>query len=319
MKITVIGHICKDVIHGPKGADDTSAGDQQESWGGIVFSLLTLANLAEKKGSITPVFGVGEADYEPLMEMLAAHPSINTKGIYSFPGPTNLVHLFYEKNGGTRTECSKHISEPIPFSRIEPYLEADGILINMVSGFDISLQTLDSVRMAVRDAATPIHFDFHSLTLGIGKDEQRFSRPVTDWRRWCFMMNSVQLSEAEARGLTSEQYDETMLVNQLMPLLVNTLIITRGERGLSLVMRDHKKLKRTDIPGIRQESYVDATGSGDVFGAAFLYSFLKSGSVEGAAEFANSIAAFNTTFMGSGGLNNLDSHLASGPATAIRT
>ena len=91
----------------------------------------------------------------------------------------------------------------------------------MISGFDITLETLDLIRMEVRDQGTPIHFDFHSLTLGIDADDKRFRRPLPDWRRWCFMLHSIQLSEQEALGLTTERYNEEDLVNQLMPLMVN--------------------------------------------------------------------------------------------------
>ena len=89
----------------------------------------------------------------------------------------------------------------------------------------------------------PIHFDFHSLTLGTDQEFKRFRRPLTDWRRWCFMLNSIQMSEEEALGLSAERYDEKTLINHLMPLMVETLLITRSERGVTVIVQDiHKKL-----------------------------------------------------------------------------
>ena len=67
MTITVIGHLCKDIVHLP-GEQDT----QEESFGGIMYTLLTLANLMSERDCIQPVFGVGQADYEILMEQLKA-------------------------------------------------------------------------------------------------------------------------------------------------------------------------------------------------------------------------------------------------------
>jgi sugar/nucleoside kinase (ribokinase family) len=291
MLITVIGHLCKDIIHIP-GEEEKP----QESFGGIIFTLFTLANLMNEKDRIQPVFGVGQADYEGLMEQLEKYKNIDTSGIFKFKGPTNQVQLFYQKNAQARVECSKNISPPIPFNRIKPYLDGDGVLINMISGSDITLETLDYIRMGVRDRDIPIHFDFHSLTLGIDQEFQRFRRPLTDWRRWCFMLNSIQMSEDEALGLSAERYEETTLINHLMPLMVETLMITRGDRGVSVIVQDiHKKLTRKDFAGESFGDIVDTTGCGDVFGAAFLYQFLKSKDSINAVEFANKTAALNAT------------------------
>lgn len=182
MTITVIGHLCKDIVHLPEEKDNTTP---QESFGGIIYTLLTLANLMSERDTIQPVFGVGQSDYEVLIEQLKQYKNIDTDGIFKFKGLTNQVHLFYQKEAQTRIECSKQISVPIPFNRIKSHINGDGVLINMISGSDITLETLDYIRMEVREQRIPIHFDFHSLTLGVDQENKRFRRPLTDWRRWC--------------------------------------------------------------------------------------------------------------------------------------
>ncbi|MGD1046517.1 MAG: carbohydrate kinase family protein [Bacteroidota bacterium] len=305
MTITIIGHLCKDIIHLP-GEQDV----QEESFGGIMFTLLTLANLMNERDCVQPVFGVGQTDYEMLMEQLKPYKNIDVSGIFKFKGPTNQVQLFYQTNAETRIECSQNISAPIPFNRIKPYLDGNGILINMISGADITLETLGYIRMEVREQGIPIHFDFHSLTLGTDQECKRFRRPITDWRRWCFMLNSIQMSEEEALGLSAERYDEKTLTNHLMTLMVETLLLTRGERGATVIVQDiHKKLTHKDIAGVSFGNAVDATGCGDVFGAAFFYQYLKSKDSFIAAEFANNAAALNATFKNTKELDGLRSKL----------
>ena len=307
MTITVIGHFTIDELHSL--SDPGTEGTPLETTGGIFYSLATLAALMSKNDVIHPVFGVGEKEYDSFIKSLEEFPNINSEGIFRLKGESNRVKVFLGSGQEPRIECSKRIAEPIPFSKIKPYLDADGILINMVSGSDLTLDTLDTIRMSVRDNRTPIHFDFHSLTLGIDKESRRFRRPLTEWRRWCFMVNSIQLSEEEALGLTAERFDEATLVNHLMPLMVNALAITRGNRGASIIVQKNKKLTRHDVAGFTQAPAVDTTGCGDVFGATFLYASLKEKDFVRAAEVANQAGAIKATFTGTDGLRSLSTRM----------
>jgi sugar/nucleoside kinase (ribokinase family) len=312
MTITVIGHLSVDEIHPPAGQTDKTV---HEDLGGIIFSLSTLAALAGPKDTIHPVFGVGDKDYETVKQRLEEFPNVDPGGIFKFKGDTNRVLFFEAENKDSRVECSKSIADPITFNRIKPYLDTDGILINMVSGSDITLETMDKIRMAVRDSKTPIHFDFHSLTLGIDPELKRFRRPLTDWRRWCFMLSSIQMSEQEALGLTAEHFDETTLVNHLMPLMVNALLFTRGERGVTAILQDNKKLTRHDFAATVPGPAVDTIGCGDVFGAAFFQHYLRQKDFVRATEFANRVAGLKSTVKGIRSLPTLLEPLLSGAVT----
>lgn len=301
MKIAVIGHLCVDVVHLPDGQ---VAGESKTSYGGIFWAVAALANLLSAGDRVYPVFGVGAPEHDDFVARLTEHENVDPKGIFTINGPTNQVHLFYGADGQHRIECSKHISDPISFSRIKPHLDVDGILINMVSGFDITLETLDLIRMHARDRKIPLHFDFHSLTLGIGNDFTRYRRPVADWRRWSFMMNSIQMNEEELAGLTSEKLNDKALASHLSTLMANALIVTRNKRGVTLFDLSSRKPQRTDFAGIEVHA-VDPTGSGDVFGAAFFAEYLKNGNLMQSVEFANRVAATKTTAVGMAGLERI--------------
>jgi len=311
MKITVLGHLCRDVVHIP---DDAGSEKLTESHGGIFWALSTLATVLSPKDVIYPVFGVGEEDFTAVLNKVKKYENVNTGGIFKFNGPTNQVHLFYDKEGKHRTECSRHISDPIPFSRIKPFLDVDGILVNMASGFDINLETMEQIQIAIRENHTPVHFDFHSLTLGIDKEFKRFRRPVPDWRRWCFMVNSVQLSEEEAAGLSAERFDETSFVHHCLSLMVGGLIVTRDKRGGTLYRLEQRKVHYRHYSGIPTKA-VDPTGCGDVFGAAFLTEFVKTRDWTRSVEFANQVAAAKTAFAGVDGVEGIIEVLETREAT----
>ena len=304
MKILVLGHLCLDVVHGADGSET-------EGVGGIYYAVATLAALCDPKDRIIPVFGINGAEHRKLVADLARYPAVDPSGIYPFEEPTNRVHLYY-KNGGSRIECSKDISGPIPFDRIRKVLDADAILVNMISGYDLTLETLDEIRIAVRGEKIPVHFDFHSLTLGPAGNGERRRRPVEEWRRWAFMMDTVQLNEEEIAGLPLEPMSEQQTVGHLLTLGVKGVIVTRGVQGVSLFRNEQKHVVKTDIPGIPAGTESAVTGCGDVFGAAFLYRFARTSDLLASAEFANRIAAAKARIPGADQLHRLREMLVPG-------
>jgi 2-dehydro-3-deoxygluconokinase len=295
--ITVIGHLCLDEIHHPGGRISGS-------YGGIWFTVATLANVLPAGDVVRPVFGVGKEDHAQLLEAIAALPNVDASGIFRMQGPTNRVALRYN-SGPERAEVSRDISEPIPLKKISPALDTDLVLVNMISGFDVTLETLDEIRMRTRDQKIPVFFDVHSLTLGVRDNSERFRRTVDTWRRWLFMLHTVQMNEAEAGALTPEGYDEENLVKQALALNTQALCVTRGSAGCTVYTNEKKHIVRHDVPGVPAGGAVDPTGCGDVFGAAYCAHLAHSDRPAAAAEFANRVAAAKAGMAGSPDLGRL--------------
>lgn len=283
MNILVVGHCCLDVVHTPGGAEIPG-------FGGIVYAVAALGALMEKKETVTPVFGVNRRERDGILQLLGEYTAVDTSGIFTVDEPANQVHLF-TGNGEGRTECSQHIAAPIPFDRIRPHLDTDGVLVNMISGNDLTIDTLDQIRMSIRGKGIPLHFDYHSLTMGVSGEGKRFRRPLDTWRRWAFMCDTVQLNEDEIAGLTVERHSEDQAVGHLLTLGTRGVIITRGERGATLYTSIRKSISRHDVPGRPAPGPADSIGCGDVFGAAFLLQALRSADLSAAAAFANDVAA----------------------------
>jgi len=297
MTFTVIGHLCFDVI-------ELLDGNEIQSYGGIYFPLAALANFLSPDDKILPVFGIGKTDYNSFIDHLKMYPNIDTSGIFKFSGPTNQVRLKYS-TGGNRIECSKHISESIPWKRIHQYLDTDMILVDMISGFDISLETLDEIRMEIRDKKIPIYLDVHCLPCRINEDFTRSYCPVQTWRRWLFMLHAVQMNIAEATHLTPERLDESSLAKHVLALNTKALHITKGDSGSTLYMDGHKQINRLDLQAFDTEKSIDPTGCGDVFAAAYCAHYIKSKDMITSARFADRVASFNAQLLGSKEINKL--------------
>ncbi|MFA5832346.1 MAG: carbohydrate kinase family protein [Bacteroidota bacterium] len=285
MKLTVIGHFCVDVFHLPDGSEETKLG-------GIYHSIAALANLASDRDTIFPLFGVGEKDFQTLRETLSQFKNVDISGMFQFPGESNRVHYYSD----SPNECSLNVSQPIPFSQIKKFLNVDAVYINMISGNDITVNTIDEIRLEVRGKKIPIHLDMHCLTLAVQEDGTRVRKPLADWRRWCFMTDSVQMNEEEAIELSLEHYSDELLAKQMMPLMVKALVITRGEKGATIYQDQHKQLLTTEIPNEKNPDPVSTLGSGDIFGVSFLYAYLKKKNYTDASMFAQTSAAYSTKF-----------------------
>lgn len=287
MKLLVLGHLSLDILHTPDG-------NEREEGGGLFRVLSTLSAEGGKSDRFTPVAGAGRKELPSLRERLGAIPGVETDGLFSTEVPMHRVH-YYVRNTEDVVECAKELAPPIPFSRIRPHLDVNGILVNMVSGVDITLDTLDEIRMAVRNDGIPIHLDMHSLTLGVNERHERFRRPLPEWRRWAFMIDTVQMNEEELHALGEETMSEERTIGHMLTLGVKGVIITRGARGASLFVNEHKQVVRTDIPGASHDTPVSPIGRGDIFGAAFFCHYLKNHALLAAAQRAVTVAAASGT------------------------
>ncbi|MGA9119180.1 MAG: carbohydrate kinase family protein, partial [Bacteroidota bacterium] len=134
---------------------------------------------------------------------------------------------------------------------------------------------------------TVIHFDFHNLTLGVNERHERYRRPVETWRRWAFMIDTVQLNEEEVASLDGSMHDERALIGHMLTLGVKGVLVTRGSKGLTVYIDNQKHLVREDV-AIAPADGQEMIGAGDRFGAAFLHSVLN---LKNISESARAVAA----------------------------
>ncbi len=99
-KVTVIGHLARDVYHLMNGGKE----EVVETLGGIFYSVAGLSVFLAPEDKIFPVFGIHEDEYDKIVEQLQRFGNVDPKGVYKTKESTNEVHFFTHPSGG-RTEC----------------------------------------------------------------------------------------------------------------------------------------------------------------------------------------------------------------------
>jgi hypothetical protein len=287
MRLLVLGHLSLDVFH-------PAEGNEVEEPGGLFRTVAALSALCGKNDRIIPVAGAGTKEYSQILVRLESLPGVEKDGIFRQTTPVNKVH-YYFRDQKEFVECARELAPPIPYQRIKPHLDADGILINMTSGQDISLETLDEIRMAVRTDGIPIHLDYHNLTTAVNDRFERVRRPLVEWRRWAFMLETIQCNEEEIGGLTLEGLPELSTVGHMMTLGVKGVLVTRGAKGASVYTSQHKNVIREDVPVPAGSAPRSEVGLGDAFGAAFWFHYRKSRDFVGSATAAAQFVAGTST------------------------
>lgn len=302
MKYLIIGEPCLDVIHKHNG-------ETARSYGGILYSVIAMSVFCRSEDLIVPIMNIGEDESRNVKILLSQYKNIDTSGINTIEFPTRRVNLDYTLYGANneRFETSTQPTHPIDYSLIEKFLQdADAILINMISGTDITLETMKNIRKNFKGY---IHIDIHNLVMKTSDDGMRsYTNPVS-WMDWCTNADIVQMNEKEISFLSKETKNEYKVVEKILTdegKSVKGVILTRGLSGVSGYTQKMKTygdekfldIDKKDLSAIENPDFVDSTGCGDVFASAFVYEFSKDGNFDKALHFGNRMASYNTSLEG---------------------
>ena len=167
----------------------------------------------------------------------------------------------------------------------------DGILINMISGYDISLNQLKNLR-ANYDGL--IYFDVHTFSRGVDKNLNRIFRRIINFCEWAECIDILQTNESELLTL-SDQKDEASIVEELFSFGIRQVIVTKAEKGATVFIKEKNSHKIVHKDAL-QTKVVNKVGCGDVFGAVYFYNYIKNKNVILALEQANLFAGIATTY-----------------------
>jgi len=167
----------------------------------------------------------------------------------------------------------------------------DGILINMISGYDISIDQLKNLRTNYDGL---IYFDVHTFSRGVDKNLNRIFRKIEDFNEWAGCIDILQANESELLTL-SDRKDEASIIGELFSFGIRQIIITRAEEGATVFFRENSSIKKVHEDAL-QTNAVNKVGCGDVFGAVYFYNYIKNKNVILALRQANLFAGIATTY-----------------------
>jgi sugar/nucleoside kinase (ribokinase family) len=298
-KVAVIGTINRDTIH-------LYQGGLIQGFGGILYNLFALSYLFGSDATIYPVCNVGHDVYEEVLKKLRKRKNLRLDAVRKVERRNNHATLFYPRKG-EKSEILKGRVPPLSFERMKNVLDSDFILVNFISGVDLTLATLKKV---FSNRKGKLFVDLHSLTLGIDRDGKRFFRRPSDWEEYVRNCDYLQLNRKELEVITRsedlkvrELYSRMQDLNRLGP---QGVIVTLGRRGTLACLREGDKIRKQRFCSSPSLQKVDTTGCGDVFSAGFIYRYLTNGDFFRAVEFANRVAGFKVGFSGVEGLRDLN-------------
>jgi len=294
-RLAVVGTLLVDTIHRPDLAI-------VESFGGIAYSVAYLAALADQTAhaaprvGVQPICRVGADVWDDVTAAWRQFPCLDLSLLIREPGAAPRNTLVYGGGGGEvggeggaeavgvgdRSECPTGLLAPLSDQDIVLANGADLILVNCITGKDISLAAL----RILSAGCGRVYLDVHSLVLGFADDGKRFYRQPPDGLEWLSCADVVQCNRAEAAtlaGLDAFEHDpsgvDEFLQGQLVwasnrqPGRPSVVVLTEGAKGATLLWRHDGRVERALIPAPAVE-VLDPTGAGDAFGAGYALAWL---------------------------------------------
>lgn len=271
---TAIGHIVNDIEpHAHLG-------------GGVSYASIAAAKLGYKASIITRC----PPDH-PYIDQLK-HLGVT---VHVLPVKNNTITSFsniYDTDGHRTQRVTKQ-QDPITLADlkdIEKFLEQDSIILAAPVIGEVDMKLFPHLARYASLAVTAQGYFRH-----IEQDGRVRHRPWAGFEKYLKFCQMTIFSQEDI-SINGEP-DNTLL--EKIKNACETVVLTQGEKGATVYQQGQNSL-HTDAVSLKDSKIVDFTGAGDVFAAAFIAEYAKSGDVKSAAKFAHRYAALK--LMGKDGI-----------------
>ena len=260
MKLLVIGHSVLDFIK----SDEKS----KKSAGGIYYTVSALNRLKERDDEF---YLCSQYDDETYEFFSSEFEKVNTNYLNKVK-KIPRVHLNLHKDE-ERHEKYENITNNLSVE-INNIKQFDGILINMITGFDITLVQLQEIRKSYRGH---IFIDVHTLSRGLDENFKRNFRVIPGFNKWANCLDIIQVNQNELYTL-SQKKNELEIVEEMLKVGVKIICVTKGALGARVYFKESNEILSHFIAA-KLINNDNAIGCGDVFGASFFYSYIRNNNV----------------------------------------
>ena len=286
MKYTLIGTILLDRIINVDGT-------QSDGFGGLMYAINAFRAACNEEDEIIPVSRIGNDAYKKVKEYFKDDPNVNLDGLQYVNAPNNSVNLIY-RDKNERTEYSLNPMEPLAFKNVKDFLNTDIVIVNFISGWDISYEAFREIRQSY---SGPIYMDIHSLTLSRKENGERVHKQVNDIDRWIDGIDFIQSNQEELKRISPFDDLGTFCksFNSSERMIYN---LTKGEDGSETSLCNDNHLEIINGQPCVAVDVVDPTGCGDAFASGFIADYFRNSQAESAVKNANAMAACMGSFHG---------------------
>ena len=262
MKLLIIGHSVEDHF---------LSGEKEEiKPGGIFYTASALNYIKDPGDEIVLLTAVEKENFSLFSNLYDKFNKNYFQDVDSMPKVFLKIHKQDE-----RDECYNKVTENLKIN-IKNLDSFDGILINMITGFDISLEQLISLRESFKGL---IYFDVHTLSRGLEADGKRSFRVIPDFSRWAGLLDIIQVNQHELFTL-SDKKEQMDIVSEVLNAGTKYLILTMEDLGARVFYLENGEINSVFKPA-------NKIGCGDIFGAVFFYAYLKQSNINVSLEKAN--------------------------------
>lgn len=257
MKILLIGHSIIDHF--------VELGDELSLPGGLYYSVIGILSAKKKTDEIFLLTSFNKKSFN-LFE------KVYSQTFFQFSNQLEeMPEVFLKTSGeGEREETYKNLSVQLSLANINDWNMFDGIIINMITGFDISIEQLKLIRKSYSGL---IYFDVHTLARGIDKNMKRNFRPIPNIKEWLMNIDVIQCNENELRTIIQNE-NVNKCAGEILQCGPKILIVTKGDRGAQVFYQLNKDLISHEVKAEKVE-VKNKVGCGDIFGAVFFYTYIS--------------------------------------------
>jgi sugar/nucleoside kinase (ribokinase family) len=277
MNFLIIGHSVVDKVF--------DKGNVSIKPGGIFYTVASLLSQLQNDEKLYLCSEIDEENEKLFKELYNQVEKEYLRFVDSIPKVELIIENISERKE-TYSQLSRNLT--LPKNNLNRF---DGILVNMISGYDISLTQIQKLREKYDGL---IYFDVHTLSRGVDENLNRNFKRIENFNKWAECIDILQANESELLTLT-DKIDEVQIIEELFSFGIKQILITRAEKGATVFFRENDRLIKSHKDAL-QVNPITKVGCGDVFGAVYFYNFIKNKNVTLAIKQANLFAGISTTY-----------------------